>query len=104
MTDDEETRRRVLEHLRGVFAQLAKLPVAARALSVFGKIRPDFAPQMRGKRAALAWSACRLVRAGLQLVELRKRLSLDHASTQVERELLMVDGRLLRLRSELCAP
>src|ERR1700738_614668 len=101
MADDEEARRHVLEHLRNVFTELAQFALTARALAVFGHVRPDFATQMRGESTALAARGCALNL--LYLLDLYRRLSLYYARAQAEHQLVRVDRRLFRLRTILCA-
>src|ERR1019366_9993919 len=104
MADDEEARRHVLDHLGNIFAQLTQLSVAARALGVLGKMSSNFTRQMCWKSATLVLCARRLLRTHLLLLGLHWLLSFDHASTQAECELILVERCLLRLRSELRTP
>ena len=95
MANDEEARRHVLNHLRSIFTQLAQLSVATRAPGVLGKVGPDFAWQMRRKRATLVLSAPRLLHTDLLLLGLNRLLRLDHATTQAKRQLVLVECSLL---------
>jgi len=80
---------RITKKLAGMYSSISEVsspslrnsPLQQGQLGMFRKMRSDFAAQMCRKRSALTWSACRHVLTDLQLLGLRRRLGLDHAST-----------------------